>query len=133
MLVDAIPGATGDLAHDDPQTCVVDLARPTAARTDDVVVMRALAHDVGVFTGRQVQAFHGAELFEDLQRPEDRRAPDPESLCPGIGQEVSGGEMGVAVPDQRGKPAARFGQPITGAIEDGDDWGWFHAGKGYHN
>ena len=60
---------------------VVDLARPAAARADDVVVVGRLTADVGVLAGRQVEPFDGTELLEDLERAEHRGAPDARGVC----------------------------------------------------
>ena len=40
------------------------------------MVMGRLAADVGVLAVRQVQAFDGAQLFEQLEGPEDGGPPD---------------------------------------------------------
>jgi hypothetical protein len=54
MFIDPIAGLARDLAHHRSQSRVIDLAGPATARADDVVVVRRLAADVGVFAGRQV-------------------------------------------------------------------------------
>jgi hypothetical protein len=80
--------------------------------------MGALADDVRVFAGRQVEALDGPELLEDLERPEDRRSPDPEPLSLRFRQELPGREVGIASSDQRGQPPARLRQPVSGAVKD---------------
>jgi len=121
MLVHSVPGTAGDLTDHDAQPCVGDLLGSATLRTDDVVVVRPLAGDVGVLAGRQVQALDGAELLEDLERPEDRRSPDVESSGPCLDEELAGREMPITVRDQPGQPPAWLGQPVAGAIEGGDD------------
>ena len=84
-----------------------------------MVVVGAPADDVGVVAGRQVEPLHGAELLEDFERPEDRRAPDAEAARARLGEEVAGREVrrrGSAI--KRRQPPARLGQPIAGAIKD---------------
>ena len=43
------------------------------------MVMGRLAPDVGVLAGRQVEALDGAQVLEDLERPEDRRPADAQA------------------------------------------------------
>src|SRR6185369_14556975 len=76
MVVDAEAGLAGHIAHDGSQTGVVDLDRPPASRADDVMVMGGLATDVGVVAVREVQAFDGADPFEEVEGAEDGGAPD---------------------------------------------------------
>ena len=81
MLVDPVAGLAFDVADDGAQAGVVGVAAATAARTDDVVVVRGLAGHVGVITGRQVESLDRPQLGEDVERPEDRGAPDAEAAA----------------------------------------------------
>ena len=76
MIVDPEPGLPGDIADDGAQTGVVDLGGPPAARADDVVVVGRLASDVRVLASREVETFDGADPLQELERAEDRGAPD---------------------------------------------------------
>ena len=100
VVVDPVAGLSGDLANDRPQTGVVDPGRPPAARADDVMMVRRLAADVGMLAGRQVQPFDGAELGEDLERPEDRRPPDAETPGSRRDDQLGGREMAVLIGDE---------------------------------
>ena len=71
-----------------------------AARADDVVVMGGFAGDVGVFAGRQVEALDRPQLGQDVERPEDRRAADPQPAGAGVRDQVGRGEVAIAAGDQ---------------------------------
>ena len=77
VIVDPVAGLAGDIADDRPQTGIVDLAGPAAARADDVVVVGRLAADVGVLAGRQIEAFDGAEPLEELEVRKTVARPTP--------------------------------------------------------
>ena len=111
VIVDPEAGLAGDVADDRAQAGVVDLAGPPAARADDVVVMRGLAADVGVFAVRQVETFDGADPLEELERAEDGGPPDGGTGCLRGGDQLGGREMAVLLGDQRGqrRAAARSG------------------------
>jgi len=100
VVIDAITRPTGDLAHDVAQAGVVDLVRATAPRTDDVVVMRRLAADVGVLAARQVEPLDDAQLREDFEGPKDGRPTDARAASPGSGDQLGRGEVAVTVRDQ---------------------------------
>ena len=130
-----IAGLPRDIADDGPKTGIVDLSGPTAARAHDVVVVGRLAADIGMLAGWQVEPLDGAELLEDLERPEDRRPADAELAGPrGLGDELGGGEVAVLVGDQRGQRPARLGQAVAGTVERGDDRGRVgHRRECYHS
>ena len=93
-----------------------------------VVVGRFAAH-VGVLTGRQVQALHGAKILEDLERPEDRGATHAEVLVARRVHQVGRREVAVLLGDQRRQRPAWLGQAVAGAFERGHDRGGVaHAG-----
>ena len=68
-----------------------------------MVVVDRLAANVGVLARRQVESFDGAQLLEDLERPEDRRATDAEMPGAGLGDELGRGEVAVVVGDECGE------------------------------
>ena len=82
-------------------------------------MMGRLAAYVGVLTRRQVQPFDGAELRQDIERPEDGRAPDPETPVPRRADQLGGREVAVLIGDERCEGAPRLGQPVAGAVERG--------------
>ena len=86
-------------------------------------MMGRLAADVGVLTGRQVQPFDGTDLRQDIERPEDRGAPDPETPFPRRDDQLGGREVAVLIGDERREGAPRLGQPVAGAVERGHDRG----------
>lgn len=100
VLVDAVAGSPGDLTDDQSKTRVVDFVRSPAARADHMVVVRRLADDVGVLAGWQIQAPDQVELFEDFERPEDRRPADSQAPRPDARDELGGGEVTLLIGDQ---------------------------------
>ena len=100
MLVDAEPGPPRDLADHRAQAGILDLRRAAAARAHDVVVVGRGAAHVGVLAARQVDPLDGAELGQDVERPEDRRAADPEVPDPRLVDEVGRREVARLGADQ---------------------------------
>ena len=90
----------------------------------DVVVVGRLAADVGMLAGREVEAFDGADLLEELERAEDGGAPDGGTALLGRGDQLGGGEVAVLLGDQRGQRPAGLRHAVAGAVEGGDDRGW---------
>ena len=123
VVVDPIAGLPRDLAHDRSQAQVGDLGRAPTRGAHDVVVMRRLAADVGVLARWQVEPLDSAELREDLERPEDGRAPDAEVTAARVAHQLRGREVARLLGDQHGQRAAWLGQPVAGAVEGGDDRG----------
>ena len=119
--IHAVAGAPGNLADDVLEAPVTDLVRASATRTDDVVVVGALADDVGVFPRRQVEALHRAECLEDLERSEDGGSTDPETFRASLRDELRSREMPVPAGDQRGQRPSRLRQAVAGPIEGRDD------------
>ena len=117
MIVDAVSGPSRDLADDDAQARIVDLARAAASGADHVMMVRPLAYDVGVLATWKVQPLDGAKCLQHLQRPEYRRATDPETSGARVVDELAGGEVAISVRNQLGQCAPRFGQAITSTVE----------------
>lgn len=88
-----------------------------------MVVMGGLASDVSVLPARQIQAFDGPEVEQELERAEDRRAADGDAAAPGVGRQVGGGEVAVAVGDELGDRPARRRDPMTCAVQGGEEGG----------
>ena len=86
-----------------------------------MVVMRRLTGNVGVLAARQVDALDDAEVDQDVERPEHRRAADPHAQALGVRDEVGRREVGVAPPDQLRHGASRPGQPVAGLLEGVDE------------
>ena len=93
-----------------------------AALADDVVVVGGLAADVRVLAARQVDPLHDAQLAERVDRPEDRRPPDPEPPGAGVGEDVRRGERAVAVGDQAGHRPPRVRQPEACPVQGVEQW-----------
>jgi len=121
MVVDSVAGLAPDSSDDPLEIRVADLARPPARRADDVVVMHGFASDVGVLAARQIETLDGTQLFEDLERPEDRCPADAHSTASRRREQIGGREMTVLSSDQGSQGLARSSQAIPGAIECGDD------------
>src|SRR5699024_9928397 len=77
LRVHAVAGARLDLAGDGIEPELGHVGRAPAARAHDVVVVRARALDVGVVAVGEVDALDDAEVEEEVDRAEDRRAADP--------------------------------------------------------
>lgn len=129
MLVNAVAGSTGDLANHNAQSRVVDLARPSAAGADNVVMVGPLANHVRVIARGKVQSFDSAEFHEDVQGSEDGGTPGTESSGSGLSYELSGREMPAVVCDQGDERPPRLSQPIARSLEDGDDRGRVHRAE----
>ena len=115
--VDAIPGPPTDLADHRLEAGVADIGGPPTARAHDVVVVGRLAGDVGVLARRQVEALHGAEFLEQVERAEDRRPADPEPSAPGVGDEVCRGERPRTRRDEFRDDPPRSGHPVPRVVE----------------
>ena len=77
--------------------------------------------DVGVLTGRQVQALHDMELGQQVERPKQRRPTDPQPPTPRGGLELGRGEVTVVLGDQVRDGTARPGQAVAAGVEGSDD------------
>ncbi len=86
-----------------------------------MMVMGRLAGDERVTTRRQIEPLHCAELCQDLQRPEDRGAPEPASAALRLAEQLLGGEVARPRGDEAGKRSPGRGQPVPGALEGFDD------------
>jgi hypothetical protein len=98
--------ASGRLSGDGVNAAVIDLRDCTARDTDQVMVMRWLARDVGVSTVGQVNSFDEVLLGEEFEKTEDGGAPNTEAALLGVGEEVGGGEVTLAPCDEGGKLTA---------------------------
>lgn len=117
MLVHSKSRLARDSTNHLPEAGVVDLVGPATSRADDVMVVDGIAADVCVLAGRQVEALDRAETLEDLERPEDRRAADPEASSPCLGDELGSREVACLIGDERGESPAWFGQAVARAVE----------------
>lgn len=123
MVVHPKAGPAGDLAHDRAQSRIVDLGRPTAARADDVMVMDRLAAYVRMRTARQVEPLHGAQIRQDLERPEDRRPADADPMRAGVRDEVGRREVPSPPGDEADDRATGVCEPVSGTFEGGEQGG----------
>jgi hypothetical protein len=83
-----------------------------------VVVMELrLAGDVGVLTGRQVDALHDAELHEQVEGPEDRRPANARLARPRVGHERGRREMATAALHRRRDGPAWLGQAVPSLVK----------------
>jgi hypothetical protein len=98
--------ASGRLSGDGVNATVVDLRDCTARDTDQVMVMRWLARDVGVSTVGEVNSFDEVLLGEKFEETEDGGASNTEAALLGVGEEVGGGEVPLPTCDQGGELAA---------------------------
>ena len=80
-----------------------------------------LAADEGMIAGREVEPLHDAKAREDVQRPEDRRPPQPESLGARPCHEIVRGEVAPLVRDHAGQDPPRCGQAVAGTAEGLED------------
>ena len=79
-----------------------------------------VAADVGVVAVGQVDPLDEPQVREHVERPEDRRPPDPQAPAARVVDEVGGREVALARGDEVGDRAARLGQPVAGVVEGGD-------------
>jgi hypothetical protein len=98
--------ASGRLSGDGVNAAVIDLRDCTARDTDQVMVMRWLARDVGVSTVGEVNSFDEVLVGEEFEKTEDGGAPNTEAALLGVGEEVGGGEVTLAPCDEGGKLTA---------------------------
>lgn len=130
MGLDDVPGVSSDLIDHVLEAVIIRLVGPPAARANDVVVMGRFARHIGVLTGRQVEALQDLEVGEEVQRPEDGGTTDTQATVARLIDEVRRREVTVALLDQVGDGATRFGEPITGLIECGHErLRFFHEAK----
>lgn len=80
-----------------------------------------LTADEGVIAGREVETLDHAKAREDVQRPEDRRPPQPESLRARPRDEIVRGEVAALARDQAGNDPPRCGEAVAGTTEGGED------------
>ena len=100
MAVDVEARPALHLSGDLGEPGVVELDGAAAAGADDVMVMGGFARDVRVLARGQVKAFHQPQVGEQLQRAEDRRAPDPKTASRGVIDQLARGEVAVPAGDQ---------------------------------
>jgi hypothetical protein len=131
VRLDGVAASPRDLGDHAGKAAVLDSRRPTAARTDDVVVVGGRARDVRVLAGREIEALDNVKLRQEIERPEERRPTDPESPAARGRLELGRGEVAVVFGDEIGDREARRGKPIAGSLERIDDGiGWVHDGDG---
>jgi hypothetical protein len=117
MGVDDVAGARLDLAGDRVDPAVLDLRAPSAALTDDVVMVGGLTDDVRVLTVRKVKTLDEAEFFEQLQGAKHGGTPDAQATPFGLADEVEGGEVVPAFRDHLGYDAPRLGDVVAGLVQ----------------
>jgi hypothetical protein len=117
MLVDAEPGPYRDLADDCPQASVLDLGAPAAPGADHVMMVVGVAADVRVLTAREIDPLDRPKLGQDVERPEDGRASDPETPRARLGHEARRREVAWLIGDQLSDCPARFSEAIAGSLE----------------
>jgi hypothetical protein len=121
VVVDSVAGPALDVVDDGTPPGVVDVVAPAARRADDMVVMGGFARHVGMLATGQVDPLDRLHLGEQVERPEDRRATDPETAPSGVGHEIRGGEMRGPGRDQLRDRAPRIGRSVAGVVEGGAD------------
>lgn len=117
MRVDHVARPALDLARHRLDPAIFDLGASTTALADDVMVVCRLADDVGVLSGRKVEALDEAELLEQLQGAEDGRPTDakPTPFC--LADEIERGEMIPALRDHLGNEPARLRHVVAGFVQ----------------
>ena len=86
-----------------------------------MVVVRALAGDVGMVAAGQVQPLDDAQLGEHVQRPEDRGAAKAPMLRPGGRDQVRGSEVAGPLGDQAGDRQTCIGRSVGRGAESRDE------------
>jgi hypothetical protein len=110
-----------DVVEDGLETHLAHVKRASAGCADGVVMVHGLTRDIGMVARGQIDTLNQAKLREQLQCPEHGRPPDRVALGARIGNEVRGGEVTVASCNQLRHDTSRRGQPVTGAVEGGDE------------
>lgn len=128
MLVDAEPGATGDLADDGLEPGIFDLGGPPAPRTHHVVVMGGLTGDVRVLPAGEVEALDQTKVLQRVDRSKHRCPTDPETSGTALADEIGRREVTRVIGDQRREAPSRFGQSMAGTLERHEQRLWIsHA------
>lgn len=86
-----------------------------------MVVMGSPAQHVGVDTGREIEPLEPAEGLEDLERSEDRGAPNAQPASAGFSQQIAGREVALPVRNHCRQRPARFGQSMAGTLQGADE------------
>ena len=121
MGLDRVAASTGDLGDDAGQPAVLDPARPTAARADDVMMVGRRAGHVRMLAARQVQTLDHMKLRQQVERPKEGRPAESEPPATSRRLEIGGREVAVVLRDQIGHGATRSGQPVAGLVKRVDD------------
>ena len=118
MAVDMVASPSLHLPGDLGEPGVVELHGPAAVRADDVVVMGGFTGHIGVLTGGQVQAFHESQVREQLERAEDRGAPDCGAALRGVIDQLARRELTVPGGDELRHGAPWFRVSDAGSGQD---------------
>jgi nicotinamidase/pyrazinamidase len=119
VAFDRVSAAARHLRRNGGQAGVLDFGHPAAGAADDVMVMGGLAGDIGVLTGRQVDAFERLELGEQVERAKDRRPTYRQPSSASVGQQVGRREVALALRDQIGDRPPGAGHTVAGTRQRG--------------
>jgi hypothetical protein len=103
-------GAPGRLGGDGVNAAVINLGDCAARDTDEVVVVRRLAWDVGVSAVWEINPLDEVLVGKEFEETEDGGASDAEAALLGVGKEVGGGEVPLPTRDKGGELTARPGE-----------------------
>ena len=103
-------GAPGRLGGDGVNAAVINLGDCAARDTDEVVVVRRLAWDVGVSAVWEINPLDEVLVGKEFEETEDGGASDAEAALLGVGEQIGGGEVPRSARDQGGEFTARPGK-----------------------
>jgi hypothetical protein len=89
---------------------VIDLRNCAARDTDEMVMMRWRAGDVGVSTIGEVNPLDEALVRKEFEEAEDGGASNPEAALFCVGEEIGGGEVPLSSRNQCGEHTAWPGE-----------------------
>jgi hypothetical protein len=107
---DGEAAATRGFGRHGINAAIIDLGDRSAGDTDKVVMVRWLAWDVGVPAVWQVNPLNEPLLGEKVEEAEDGGAANPQAALTCVGDQVGGGEVPVALRNERGNLTARTGK-----------------------
>ena len=103
-------GAPGRLGGDGVNAAVINLGDCAARDTDEVVVVRRLAWDVGVSAVWEINPLDEVLVGKEFEETEDGGASDAEAALLGVGEQVGGGEVPRSARDEGGEFTTRPGK-----------------------
>ena len=116
MAVHLKAGAPRDLGCDFSHAALPEIHRPTAIGANDVVMVTCVAANVRMLAVRQIQTFHGLEIGEDLEGPEDGGASSTEASALGVGEQIRSVKGAIAAEDEIDDRPPGVGHAIARAI-----------------